>query len=72
MERRPLVEIAGVLHELPAGDTIPEQPAQGVVGLAPVVELPGVCAITDCEDWPELVMEYDEDGDLDLVVAEVS
>ncbi len=35
----------------------------------PLVETPGVCQPAGCEDWPEMVMEYNENGRLDIVSA---
>lgn len=35
----------------------------------PVVEIPGICQPVGCEDWPEMVMEYNDNGRLDIVSA---
>lgn len=42
------------------------------IPLAPVVELPSMYNVSISEEWPEMVMELDSDGDLDVVVAEVN
>jgi hypothetical protein len=69
--KRPIVNYSGVLSELRNGDSLPGAAVASVGAMAiPVVETPSSCAVTVCDDWPEMVMDYNNQGRLDIV-AEV-
>jgi hypothetical protein len=69
--KRPIVNYSGVLSELRSGDSLPGQAASVGAVAIPVVETPASCMVTVCDGWPEMVMDYNNQGRLDIV-AEVA